>query len=91
MGESSPEKCNLIPITHIKKNKLNELIPENMWKEVPAMTRKQIDYVIKEVMSRKLARLAQQNMSRNVAWLFFRSMWLDNIKERKESRRDILT
>lgn len=44
-----------------------------MWKEVPTMTRKQIDYVIKEVMKSKLARLAQQNMLGNIAWLFCRS------------------
>lgn len=48
-----------------------------MWKHVPMMTRKtKIANVIKGVMRRKLACLAQQNKG-NVAWLFFRNTFLE--------------
>lgn len=77
MGDSSSDTYHLMQIIHIKKNKWNELIPENMWNHVPMMTRKtKIANVIKGVMRRKLSCLAQQNKG-NVAWLFFRNTFLE--------------
>lgn len=55
------------------------------------MTRETIANVTKEQMGRKLACLVQQNKFGKVAWLFFRSTWLDNPKEGKETRRQIVT
>lgn len=85
--DSSSETCHLMPIIHIKK-KIHEMnsYQRTCGNKFQRWLEKQIAYVIKGVMRRKLSCLAQQNKG-NIAWLFFRNTRLDNIKEGKESRR----
>lgn len=77
MGKTSSETRHLIPIIHIKKKKKNSHQNKSGGK-LQGWPEKQIANVIKEEMGRKLACLAHQNKSGNVAWLFFRSTGLDN-------------
>ena len=90
VGETSSETVIWFQSSTLKKKKMNSH-QKICGGKAPRMTRETNCQCHKRRDGKKTGSLSQQNKPGNVAWLFFRSTWLDNPKAGKENSRQILT